>query len=624
MDGRRRPRPGSLGRRDGTSGLAEQEREADGLPGCLVAGLVGLAVGLSFALPVLGPGVTDWAGAYLGQDDVDLWGTQWFYWLAGRRVLSGEPFAHTELLFHPWGKDVYLHTGGNVIDAVLALPFRFLLGPILGYNAFVIGLLLTNGICASLLARELDAPPWAAGLLGALFAFDPFLLAELEGGRPTQVLLAFLLLFWRDWLRLRRGPSWGVALRAALWMALTGLCYWFYAIFSGLAAVIAGLWLLARSEAPRRLLPQLLAAGILSLALALPLAWPMISALGEEVVPGVLAMESWGREGWSPVTREGWEIGIQIWDPLSRTTGFVVLDGAELVYVPGLLATPLVLGLAGLAGLVWGRGSARGAVAAVLGVGVLVATGPALGGTGPVDLAYLGLAELLPPLRRLWWPARALALVQVATLAGAALLFARLAASRPLALGLGLVVFLGTWAEVRSSGPVPLSVAPASVPEVYACLARAEEGGLIELPLGEEPARLHYQAVHNLPLFGGMVEDNPVFTPRAHLRFRERNPWLVELDARARGQGRQGRGPEAAVLEEAFEEVGALGFRYVLQDWELLTRLRESQRDPLGVSRRQRRARLDLQELLGPPVHDDGRQAVYMPWGGDLDCGEGP
>lgn len=614
--------------------MATQEREEEGLPGWLTAGLVGLAASLLYALPVLGPGILDWSSAYLGADDVDTWGTQWFYWLAGRRVLSGEPFAHTDLLFHPWGKDVYLHTGGNVLDAVLALPFRFLLGPVLGYNAFILAVLLSNGVCAMLLARELEAPPWAAGLLGTLWAFDPYVLAEVEGGRPTQALLAFLLLFWRDWLRLRRGPSWGAALRAGLWMALTGLCYWFYAIFSGLAAVLAGLWLLSRSTRRRRLLPQLVGAGLLSLLLALPLAWPMLGALGEDAVPGVLAVDGWGLSGWAPVTREGWEIGVQLWDPWSRTTGFAVLDGGGIVYVAGPLATPVAFLGVGLAGLLLGRGPARGAAVLALLVGLIVATGPALGGTGPVDLAYLALAELVPPVRRLWWPARGLVLVHLGLLAGAALLFARLDGPGPdpgpgprpgpvpgaLSVALAVGLLFGSWAELRSRGPVPLSRTSAEVPPTYHCLGQAPRGGLIELPLGEEPARLHYQAVHGLPLFGGMVEDNPVFTPREHQRFRERSAWLLELDARSRGEGRQGLGPDAATLAASFEEVGALGFTYVIQDWELLRELQLESGDAVGGRRRERRARLDLRELLGEPVHDDGRQAIYMPWGGSLSC----
>ena len=58
-----------------------------------VAVVVGLGVAVFFAVPVLGPGLSRWGDSFLGADDVDLWGTQWFYWLIGRRVLAAEPFA---------------------------------------------------------------------------------------------------------------------------------------------------------------------------------------------------------------------------------------------------------------------------------------------------------------------------------------------------------------------------------------------------------------------------------------------------------------------------------------------------------------------------------------------------
>jgi hypothetical protein len=112
-----------------------------GLPGSArerwLVGALGLLLGVAGLL---------WAGrgAFWGSADVDFWGTQWFYWLLGRRVLAAEPFAHTDLIFHPWGKEVYLHTGGNVLDAFAALPFRYVLGPVVGYNAFLAAILVTS------------------------------------------------------------------------------------------------------------------------------------------------------------------------------------------------------------------------------------------------------------------------------------------------------------------------------------------------------------------------------------------------------------------------------------------------------------------------------------------------
>ena len=55
-----------------------------------------------------------------GEEFLDGMGTQWFYWYAGE-LLQGEPLEHSQLLFFPYGKEVFLHTGGNLVDAFLAL-----------------------------------------------------------------------------------------------------------------------------------------------------------------------------------------------------------------------------------------------------------------------------------------------------------------------------------------------------------------------------------------------------------------------------------------------------------------------------------------------------------------------
>ena len=78
----------------------------------LILGMVLLQQALSGWLGAVDP-------ALLGSEHVDMWGTHWFYWMFEERLLRGESFAQTQLLFYPWGKDVYLHTGGNILDALM-------------------------------------------------------------------------------------------------------------------------------------------------------------------------------------------------------------------------------------------------------------------------------------------------------------------------------------------------------------------------------------------------------------------------------------------------------------------------------------------------------------------------
>ena len=111
----------------------------DGSLGVVMALLAVLAAGF-------GPHLRRLADDLLGYEYVDHYGTQWFYWYTERQVRAGAPLGHTDLFFYPWGKDVYLHTGSNVLDAMAAVPFRAMFGPTLGYNVFVLAGLLASGL----------------------------------------------------------------------------------------------------------------------------------------------------------------------------------------------------------------------------------------------------------------------------------------------------------------------------------------------------------------------------------------------------------------------------------------------------------------------------------------------
>ena len=119
-------------------------------------------------------------------------------------------------MFHPWGKDVYLHTGGNVLDALLALPFRGVFGDHSGYNAFFVAILLSNGLGSGWLVRKMGATATASVVVGVLATLHPYVLAELSEGRLTQGILVFPALFLAEWLQLFIRPDRKRALRAGL------------------------------------------------------------------------------------------------------------------------------------------------------------------------------------------------------------------------------------------------------------------------------------------------------------------------------------------------------------------------------------------------------------------------
>lgn len=566
-----------------------------------------IALALVLGLLVFGAAFHQGSQVFLGTQGVDAWGTQWFYWYAGRQLAAGESIGHTNLLFYPWGKEVYLHTGGNVLDAFLAWPVRWVLGPVAGYNVFIVLVLVANALAARRLAMAAGYADPPAAIAGVLYAFNPFLLCELDGGRPTQVFTAFLLLFWADYLLLEKRRSTGAVLRTGLWLALAALTYWYYAIFSGIAAALYGLWGGRKAFLPR------VASGLVSAAMVLPFALPMLRA---EEVPGLLDLSKWSMTSWVPETQEGVSIGLYCLDLFGRAAGFwAEKSSGGLAFLPEAVpyaraqAVLLVLAL-------FVRGMPRRLALTLVGVGVAIGIGPHLTDdvTNPV---YYGLVLGFRVFRRLWWPQRATILVQVAMVIASAAALRALFRVRALGV-LATVVVAWTWvADLRAGDLAPFHFWPAGIPVGYKCLASAKSGAILELPYADTQAHLYYQTRHGLPMFGGMVEDNPVFSPKEQVEFRENNTFVAMLLSETAD-------PDGAptYVEADKDSLHELGYSYIVLDknaflppgWEAKSVAPELEgRFPY--------VRRILYRVLGGPVYEDSHTIIWAPWGDPSPCG---
>ncbi|MCB9760600.1 MAG: hypothetical protein H6739_12230 [Alphaproteobacteria bacterium] len=595
------------------------------LPRLLVAlACAALIAALGFDL-VAGP--LGLSGGLLGDEGVDQYGTQWFYWFTAEKLLAWESPARAEVFFHPWGKDIYAHTGANVLDAVLAVPLRAALGPVLGYNAFVLLGMAFNAWAWTRLARAFTDDPVAIGVTAVLFATSPYILYEVAEGRPTQAILGLLPLFWLQVWRAGLQPGLRAPLFAGVLLALNGLMYWFYAFFGGIVCLAHGLVRIAwppegAGGRAAVLARHALIAGV-ALALVAPFALPlaMRAATASDTVPGLLDVDQWGLVQIPPVTAEGFRIGVYTWQPLLGQSGFFMLDeqGAELFTPVHEMVGGLEL-LVLLAGVAVARRVDRRALLAMTLAAALLALGPLLvvGGLWYPNPVYIVLVKLVGFLRRLWWPGRAWALGTIGVWAFGAIVLGWLGQRQrwaQAAAAVGLVLWTGVRHHQRELLPFPLW--DPTIPAGYRCLAEGPPGAIIELPYAWNQAHVYYQTAHGRPILGGMIEDNPLFSPPESRELREHNTFLRALLA---------YDPQATTLppwtDEDKQAVYDLGYRYVVLQ-KAAYGLGEAE-SPLVRRAREthlRRTTRGFQAMMGRPVFDGEDVVIYAPWGDGRPCG---
>lgn len=543
-------------------------------------------------------------GRIVGIEAPDGYGTQWFYWLTERNLTAGGGWAHTDVFFHPWGKDLLGHTGANFLDALLAAPLRILLGPVAGYNAAALLMLALNGLAFSRLAADLTDDRRAVVLSSILFALNPYSLFELIEGRPTQALLAPLVLF--IWMLRRSGMR--AAILAGIFLAISGYQYWFYAFFGGMVALGHGL--VAAIRKPRILLHHAVVAGV-AFALCAPVAIALITASAAGTTPGMLDTDGWSLSGIAPVTVEGMSIGIRGWQPLQGIVGdFTVspIDGrrqfdplAPQVSWIALLCALFVAARPGrLQRAPW---LAMVLVASVLAIGPVLIVGDRV----LVEPLYLGLVKSLAFLQRLWWPARALGVLSVLLSMAVAVVLGMLAERQKLWLWGGLIAAL--WVgELWAARLAPLPSWDATVPAGYRCLAQGEPGAVLELPYAWSRARLYYQTVHGRPIMGGMLEQQEAFMPAEAARVQRENTFLVGIRVIADLSS-----PRRLPTRDDRQALHDLGYRYVVLNRDAYF---ERRPDPMHLQIMDDQ----LRELLGTPVYEDARIRLYAPWGDPSPC----
>lgn len=534
------------------------------------------------------------SGGAIGDRTVDALGTWWFQWWIADTLTEGNSLLTTDRLFYPWGKDLLLHTGANILDPIAILPVRALFGQTVAWNALYIGILITNALAAGAWAVHLTRSRPAVVTAVALAVFHPFVLHELQQGRPTQALLWPLigcLAFGYEAFHGERGHHRRWAVAAGVTLAIAGWVYWYAACFGAMA-----LTTLALTNWRRRSLECLALAGLTSFLLTAPGVLPLASALHSGDIPGLLPTQAWMGGEFALSGGDGDWIRLSTFH-LSGGVGFETIDGWD--------SRGLGLGIA--SGLViLGVGRHHWQWLAVATLSLVVAVGPFVAGhANPIYHLFL---DFVPGMERLYWPARALVLTLPCGIAGAAYWIAR-RKGRAASLWAGILC-AALVIEACIRGPLPFNQWDPKVPEGYACLTEAD-GAMIVLPYGRDHEPLLHQTVHRRPLLGGMNARSASLVPDEQREFREGNGWMNALLIAARNPS-----DNTDWTPEDKAAVEALGYRWVLARKDVLGKAASGP----GQARWMRYIRSRLNTLAGPAIYEDDDFILYAPWGGTVTC----
>lgn len=408
-------------------------------------------------------------------------------------------------IWHPVGRPLLLSVQ-NAVDAVLAAPLLWALGPARGLAAFTAVVLATNTLAGAWLGRV--AGGTAAAALGGAVAlgFSPYAWGEVDFGRTTQAWLApMALAVGLAWRAAEAPERRGARVLAGAALALAGYHYWFYGLFGAVAVAGATLG----RAGVRRGLPVLGEIAAVAIALVAPFA--AYVALAWADVPGT--SEAVGR----------FSTGASFLGGIPGGPGPARSD----LYVPQLLVLLALLALAGRP-----RAAAAGVLVAAFALGVFALGESVRAGDTTVWLPYAWLRRL-PGLRRFWWPNRALGAVTVALVAALALTLGRLRGPW-LAGGVGAVLLSA--AQVARSPGAPGAW---TIPAVGAWHAALPPGAVLVLPMTSPDAgkrALAQQPLHGRPLVNGMSMWEDSLVPADWRAWAEGQPVVDALWRAERGE----------------------------------------------------------------------------------------
>ncbi len=397
----------------------------------------------------------------------------WILAWAGKTLWTAPGRLFQAPAFHPL-PDTLAFSENLLLPAAVVAPLQWLSGPVLAYNAALLGSLLLSGLGAQLLVRRVTGDRLAAFVAGACFAAGPqrwTRLAHLHAQVSVFLPLALLALdrFWER-RTLRRALVVGAAL------ALQGLASVYLGAITAAALAVAIAVGLCGGLRPREL-GRLAAAFLLAGVVLWPVARPylrMRAFEGQEFDREMVAASAATLPSYAAA-------GTPLWGPLTER----LLDPTTLrdALFPGL--TVLVLGIVGLAAAP--RRYRAVALAASI-VAVVFSLGPA-------TVLYRFLYEHLVLVRGI----RALTRFSlVPSLALSVLAGLALSGRRR------LLVLAALVAMMAESASLPLRLERLQWPSPAARWLAGQPGAVLSLPLAEDDASVMLDGLaHARPLVNG-------------------------------------------------------------------------------------------------------------------------
>ena len=555
-------------------------------------------------------------------DGVDMYGSIWFFWYARDALEHLANPSHTDLFFFPLGKDIFAHTGNNLVDAYLSAPFQWVFGFPGWSRWWIVFVMVGNALTFRVLARHLFDSPNAVLAATVAWELNPYVMFEITCGRYTQGFLFFLPIAIWAFLKMQEDTRWRWPVLVGIMTALQAWTYWFMAYFMAVAFCCLGVHSLvtARRRADGATVNQVrtrfvVRCGVAACAafvLVAPAILSMKAAVGQDQVPGL--------SGGGPKDL------FSLPNDLSNNVA-QALHGYDLFgdMGPPMLTywtwgVPLVLWIL--------IGPGRWRWLPILGAIVLFSLGPSasmpfLEGR-PVMPHYMAAYHYLPFFDRLWFPYRMLVIAMLVGALAFGFLVSRLEQRvrlLPFEIPLLVVLFAGaTGLEQSRYGIFPFVAKDLSPPEVFEWIGDQEGEGaqaVIGLPFGPGQPNIVWQVLHERPLWGGMGENATLLWPDGFRR-RTRNAFYKSLMKAIRQ-------PDQPVDELRYPKnqreklVKLEGFRWVVLDRRIMEQeFREEFKEDGKDAVREITAKilLGLNHVVGSsPVAAEGQWVVWDLWG---------